>query len=103
MIEPLKMVGIADNIVNLFENSKETWRAELVECNEILGEIDIRTFKRGSFPPLLFLVILIGFSIILNETDFGYLTSRIQKLNHLLFMNNLKLYAKIERELDSLI
>ena len=46
MIEAMKMVGIADNILNLFENSKETWRTELIAFNEILGEVDIR---RGIF------------------------------------------------------
>ena len=99
------MVGIADNIVNLFENSKETWRTELIACNESLGEVDIRRgiFQGDSFSPLLFVVVLIPLSIILNKTDLGYVTSRNQKLNHLLFMDDLKLYAKSERELDSLI
>ena len=46
MIEAMKMVGIADNIMNLFENSKEKWRTELITCNETLGEVDI---KRGIF------------------------------------------------------
>ena len=95
----MKMVGIADNIVNLFENSKETWRTELIACNESLGEVDIRRgiFQGDSFSPLLFVVVLIPLSIILNETDLGYVTSRNQKLNHLLFMDDLKLYAKSER------
>ena len=42
-------------------------------------------------------------SIILNEADFEYVTSRNQKLNHLLFMDSLKLYEKSEGELDLLI
>ena len=42
MIEAKKMVGIADNFLKLFENSKETWRTELIVCNESLGEVDIR-------------------------------------------------------------
>ena len=46
MIEAMKMVRIAYNIVNLFENSKETWITELIACNESLGEVDI---WRGSF------------------------------------------------------
>ena len=46
MIEAMEMVGIAENIVNLFENSKETWRTELIACNESLVEVDIR---RGIF------------------------------------------------------
>ena len=52
---------------------------------------------------MLFVVVLIPLSIILNETDLGYLTSRNQQLNHLPFMEDLKLYAKSERELGSLI
>ena len=66
----------------------------------VLGE---GSFKENSFSPLHFVVVLIPLLIILNKTDLGYVTSRNQKLNHLLFMDDLKLYAKSERELDSLI
>ena len=52
---------------------------------------------------MLFVVVLIPLSIFLIEADLGYVTSRNQKLNNLLFMDNLKLYPKSERELDSLI
>ena len=71
MIEAMKMVGIADSIVNLYENSKETWRTELTAFNESLGEVDVRRgiFQGDSFSPLLFVVFLIPLSIILNETD----------------------------------
>ena len=44
--EAMEMVGIANNIVNLFENGKETWITELTVCNEGLGEAAIR---RGIF------------------------------------------------------
>ena len=105
MIEAMKMVGTTDNIVNLFENNKETCRTELTACNESLGEFDIRRgiFQGDSFSPLLFVVVLIPLSIILIKTDLGYVTSRNQKLNDLLFMDDSKLHAKSERELDSLI
>ena len=46
MIEAMKMVGISDNILNLFENRKETWRTELTACNGSLEEVEIR---RGIF------------------------------------------------------
>ena len=98
-IEVMKIVGIADNIVNLFENSKETWITKRIACNKILGKVDIRrgSFQRDSFSPLLFVVIVIPLPIILNETDLRYITSRNHKLNYLLFMYDLKLYAKSER------
>ena len=44
--EARELVGIADNIVNLFENGKETWMTELTVCNKRLGEAAIR---RGIF------------------------------------------------------
>ena len=100
----MKMVGIADNIMNLFENGKEKWRTELITCNETLGEVDIKRgiFQDNYFSPLLFLVVLILVSVMLNETDLRYVTRQNQKLN-LLFMDDLKQYAKSERELDFLI
>ena len=52
---------------------------------------------------MLLVIVLIPLSIILNKTDHGCVTSQNQKLNHLLFMDDLKLYAKSERELDSII
>ena len=60
MIESMKKVRIAENIVNLLENRKETWKTELTACNESLGEVDIRRgiFQRDSFSPLLFLLFL---------------------------------------------
>ena len=87
MIEAIKSVGIADTIVSLFENSKETWRTQLITCNESFGEVYIGRiiFERDSFSPVLFVVVFIPLSIILNETDLGYVTSRNQKLNYLLF------------------
>ena len=105
MIEAIKMVGIADNIVNLFKNSNKMWRAKLIAYNESLGKVDFRKeiFWQDFFSPLLFVVVLIPLLITLNEIDLGYVTSQNQKFDNPLFMDDLKLYAKSERELDSLI
>ena len=66
MIEAMNMVGIGDNIMNLSENSKGTYRIELTSCNESLGEVDIRRgiFQADSFSPWLFVVVLILLSMI---------------------------------------
>ena len=63
----------------------------------------LEIFQGDSFSPLLFIVAFIPLSIILNETDLGYVISQNWKLNHLLFMDDLKLCAKSKRELGSLI
>ena len=51
----------------------------------------------------LLLFLYLPSSTILNETDRGYVTSRNQKLNHLLFLDDLKLYEKSVRDLYSLV
>ena len=81
MIEVMK---IASNIVSLFENSKETWRTELIACNESLGEVDITRgiFQGDSFSPLLFCCFM-PLSKILNETDLKYVRSRNKNCIHL--------------------
>ena len=96
MIEAIKMVGIADNIVNLFKNSNKMWRAELIAYNESLGKVDFRKeiFQQDFFSPLLFVVVLIPLLITLNEIDLGYVTSQNQKFDNPLFMDGLKLYER---------
>ena len=68
-------------------------------------EVDIRTetSQGDSFSTFLFVFVLIPLLITMNETDLRYVTSRNKKLYHLLFMDNLKLYGKSERELDLLL
>ena len=87
IIEAMEMVRIPDNIMDLFENKKETWRTELIAYNQSLDEVNIRigNFQGDSFSPLFFVVVLIPLLIILNETDLRYVTSQNQKLNYLLF------------------
>ena len=57
-----------------------------------------------TFFQLLFVTLMIPLSMILREMEFGYQQEKHSiKINHLLFMDDLKLYEKNERELSSLI
>ena len=60
MIKAMKMVGIANNIKNLFKDRKEIWRTEMIARNESFWKID--TWKGilqvDSFSHLLFVVVL---------------------------------------------
>ena len=54
--------------------------------------------------PLLFIVCLLTFTNTLRDTAPGYhFASNGQKVNHLLFMDDLKLYASNEKSLEALI
>ena len=107
LIEAVKMVGVAENIVELLRKSMETWKTQLTACGDVLGEVNIKRgiFQGDSLSPLLFVVTLIPLTILLRESGLGYdLGDANDKLvNHLLFMDDLKVYGTSEAMLDSLI
>ena len=90
------MVGLAQNIITLIENSMENWKTVLSSNQEVLGTVDIKRgiFQGDSLSPLLFVIIMIPLSLILRA---GYqLKKEGCKINRLLFMDDLKLYGKKE-------
>ena len=71
-----------------------------------LAEVNIRRgiFQGDSFSPLLFVIALIPLTLILRKYKSGYTCSRTkEKINHLLYMDGLKIFAKEEACLDALI
>ena len=55
-------------------------------------------------PCLLFVVCLIPLTHILRQSNTGYhFSSNGEKINHLLFMDDLKLYARTKNDLESLV
>ena len=71
-----------------------------------LGEVEIKRgiFRRDSLSPLVFVLALITLSLILRKAKAAYEFSESkEKINHLLFMDDLKLYSRSEKGLDSLV
>ena len=65
---------------------------------------DVEFFQEIHFSPLLFVIALIPLTLILKKCKNGYNFSRAKdKINHLLYMDDLKLFAKEEAALDALI
>ena len=97
--ETLKMVGVANNTRRLLGRSMCNWKTVLTSNRDTLGEVSIQReiFQGDSLSPLLFIIILIRLSMTLNSTNYGYLLSKGAPINHLLFMDDLKLYGKTER------
>ena len=87
-------------------NSMEKGKVVLCSRNSELGEVEIKEelFQGDSFSPLMFVLALIPLSLILRKTKAAYEFSEShEKINHLLFMDDLKLYSRIEKGLDSLV
>ena len=60
-------------------------------------------FQGDSLSPLLFVVTMTPLTLILRNCEVGYLYANNTKLKHLFFMDDLKLYARNEIQLNSLI
>ena len=74
--------------------------------NSELGEVAIKRgiFQGDSLSPLVFVSALIPVSLILRNAKAAYKFSGSKvKINHLSFMDDLKLYSRNEKELDSLV
>ena len=106
IIKCLDLFGVAENIKSLLVNSMEKWRVMLCSGNSELGEVEIKRdiFQRDSLSPLVFVLVVIPISLILRKVNAAYEFSESkEKFNHLLFMDDLKLYSRSDKGLDSLV
>lgn len=101
IVECLGIFGLAENVKSL---SRESRKQNYLNGNNI-GKV---RRKRGKFDgeslsPLLFVISIIPLSFVLRNSKAGYEWTNKTEINHLLFINALKLYAKEMKQLDSLV
>ena len=97
---------MADNVKGLLCGSMRNWKSVLTSNEEVLGEVRIKRgiFQGDSLSSLLFVLSMIPLTIFLKRENIGYKFGKEQKMtNHLLYMDDLKLYDRSEQELESLI
>ena len=100
------MFGLGEIIKSLLVNSMKKWKVILCSGNSELDEAEInRDIFQGDFlSPLLFVLALIPLSLVLRKVKAAYEFSEgKEKINHLLFVDDLKLYSRSEKGLDSLV
>ena len=106
IVEMLELVNVADNVKGLLCGSMRDWKSVLTLNGEVLGEGRIKCgiFEGDSLSPLLLVLSMIPLTILLERENIGYKFGKEQKMmNHLLYMDDLKLYGRSEQELESLI
>ena len=81
------------------------WETELTSCAENLGKVNIRRgiFQGDSLSPLLFVICMILLTHVLCKAKARYTLGGGEKINHLLFMDDLKLYEESENEIKGLV
>ena len=109
IIESINMAQVAKNIITFLPKSMINWQTELTSCGETLGLVDIRLgiFQGNSLfppppPPLIFAVCMVPLTKILQDAKAGYTLGDV-KINHLFFMDDLKVYSKDKAEIKSLV
>ena len=105
IVECLALVWVSEQIKHFLSESMKVWRVDLTCNNQSLGGMDIKrgTFQSDLLSHLLFMLCLIPLTVILRNSESAYqFRSNKEKINHLLFIDNFKLYAKYEKGLEKL-
>ena len=106
IINSLQMYKIAHEVINFIDKTMKTWRVELTAGWRRLTEAKIQRgiFQGDARSPLLFIIALMSLNHVLRKCTAEYKLSRSQKkVNHLMYMDDIKLFAKNEKELETLI
>ena len=104
--ECMEMFGISENLRTFLQKSMQQWRLSMTANGEDLGEVNVkRGISQGdSLLPLLFVLSMMPLSLIFKKVNACYNWGKKEyKLNHLLFMNDLNLYAKSEEQTNTLV
>ena len=106
VIECMETFGIAENLRTFLQKSMQQWRLSLTANGEDLGEVNVKRgiFQGDSLSHLLFVLSMVPLSLILKKVNACYKWGKKEyKLNHLLFMDDLKLHAKSEEQTNTLV
>ena len=102
----MEMFGVAVNLRSFVNTSIKQWNTDLTASNQRLGNVKIKRgiFQGDSLSPLLFVLVMIPLTLVLRQTKASYeLKKGGKKINHLLFMDDLKLFAKNEDQIDNFV
>ena len=105
ILECLDVLGIADNVRSFLEKIMKKWKLLLNSNGSDLCVVDVSRgiFQGDSLSPLIFVICMIPLSLS-GKIKASYEWGRKEfKLNHLLFMDDLKLFGKSDDQIDSLI
>ena len=102
--ECTEMFKIAENLRTFLQKSMQQWRLSLTANGEDLGDVKRGIFQGDSLSPLLFVLNMVPLSLILKKVNACYKWGKKEyKLNHLLFIDDLKLYSKSEEQTNTLV
>ena len=106
ILECMRLTGVSEDIMQMVEKSMQNWKTMLTSAGKELAEVQIRRsiFQGDNLSPLLFVICLIPMSLVLRKVKAGYSFGNDKpKVNHLLFMDDMKLVGRSSVEIDKLV
>ena len=106
LIKMLQTYGVANNLTEFIARSMKSWNVWLFHGRKKLCNIPIKRgiFQGDSLSPLLFIMTLFPLSHVLLDKALGYrLSSSEHRINHLVYVDDIKLFASSEHQLQQLI
>ena len=94
------------NVRSFVNASMKQWNTVLTAGDQRLVNVKIKhgILQGDSLSPLLFALVMIPLILVLVQTKVSYEVKKGgKKINHLLFIDDLKLFAKNEDQIDSLV
>ena len=97
------MSKISDKVIKFITEGAKNWKAELVARGKTLAEVKIPTdiFQGDSLSSLLFVIAMMPLDYIHRKCPGGYKITKNN--NHIMYIDDIKLFAKKEKELENLI
>ena len=108
ILRSLELFKVSPRVVGFLKHNMKNWKTQLTLTHEsgtlMSDNINIKRgiFQGDSLSPLLFCISLIPLSLELNSLGYGY-KIRTERITHLFYMDDLKLYAKDDNELEGLL
>ena len=106
IINCLKIYKISDEVINIIEKIMTIWRVEMTAGGKSLAEtkIKIGIILGDAVSPLLFVIAMIPLSHVLRKFAAGYKLSKTrEKINHLMYMDDIKLFVNNEKKIGWLV
>ena len=97
IINYLKMYIISDEDIKYIEKTTKTRRVVLTAGRESFAETNIQRaiFQGDALAPLVFITVTMPLNHILRKCTVGYkLTKSQEKMRHMMYMDDIKLFAK---------
>ena len=100
------MYKIFDEVIKFISEATKNLKVGLKVGGRTLSEVKIQRgiFQGDALSPFLFVIAMMPLNYILRKFNGGYKFTELQeKFNYLIYMDDIKLFAKKEKELESLV